>query len=79
MEVNERVVEILKEKLCVEEISSDDHLIEDIGADSLDIVETVMEMEREFGISIPDNEVDPNFTTVGHLIDYIQDKVNKTI
>ena len=75
MEVNKRVVEILKEKLCVEEISSDDHLIEDIGADSLDIVETVMEMEREFGISIHDDEVDKNFTTVGHLIDFIQEKI----
>jgi acyl carrier protein len=36
-------------------------------------------MEREFGISIHDDEIDDNFTTVGHLIDYIQDKVNKTI
>ena len=79
MEVNNKVIEILKDKLGVDEISSDDHLIEDIGADSLDIVELVMEIEKEFGISITDDEVDPNFTTVGHLIDYIQDKVNKTI
>lgn len=79
MEVNNQVIEILKDKLGIEEISSDDHLIEDIGADSLDIVELVMEIEKEFGISITDDEVDPNFTTVGHLIDYIQDKVNKTI
>ena len=74
MEVNNQVIEILKDKLGVDEISSDDNLIEDIGADSLDIIEIVMEMEREFGISIPDDEVDPNFTTVGHLIDYIQEK-----
>ena len=74
MEVNNQVIEILKDKLGVDEISSDDNLIEDIEADSLDIIELVMEMEREFGISIPDNEVDPNFTTVGHLIDYIQKK-----
>jgi acyl carrier protein len=79
MEVNNQVIEILKDKLGVDEISSDDHLIEDIGADSLDIIELVMEIEKEFGISITDDEVDPNFTTVGHLIDYIQDKVNKTI
>lgn len=79
MEVNNQVIEILKDKLGIDEISSDDHLIEDIGADSLDIIELVMEIEKEFNIQIPDDEVDQNFTTVGHLIDYIQDKVNKTI
>ena len=79
MEVNNQVIEILKDKLGIDEISSDDNLIEDIEADSLDIIELVMEMEREFNIQIHDDEIDRNFTTVGHLIDYIQDKVNKTI
>ena len=74
MEVNNQVIEILKDKLGVEEISSDDNLIEDIGADSLDIIELVMELEREFGIQILDDEIDDNFTTVGHLIDFIQEK-----
>lgn len=79
MEVNKQVVEIIKEKLIVSEVSSDDNLIEDLGADSLDIIELVMALESEFHIVIYDDEVDKNFTTVGHLIDYIQDKVNKTI
>lgn len=74
MEVNTKVVEILKDKLRVDEVSSDDHLIEDLGADSLDIVELVMEYEKVFEISIRDDEVDDNFTTVGHLIDFIQEK-----
>ena len=74
MEVNKLVTEILQDKLGVDEISSDDNLIEDIGADSLDIVELVMELEREFGIQILDDEIDDNFTTVGHLIDFIQEK-----
>ncbi len=74
MEVNEQVIEILQNKLGIDEISSDDNLIEDIGADSLDIIELVIEMEREFGIQILDNEIDDNFTTVGHLIDFIQEK-----
>ena len=74
MEVNKRVIEILQDKLGIDEISSDDNLIEDIGADSLDIIELVMEMEREFGIQILDDEIDDNFTTVGHLIDFIQEK-----
>ena len=74
MEINKRVTEIIQDKLGVDEISSDDNLIEDIGADSLDIVELVMELEREFGIQILDDEIDSNFTTVGHLIDFIQEK-----
>ena len=76
MEVNEQVVEIIKDKLIVNEVSSDDDLIEDLGADSLDIIELVMALESEFGIVIYDNEVDKNFTTVGHLIDFIQEKVD---
>ena len=76
MEVNGQVVEIIKDKLAVEEVSSDDNLIEDLSADSLDIIELVMALESEFGIVIYDNEVDNNFTTVGHLIDFIQEKVD---
>ena len=79
MEINKKLTDIISRKLVVDEIGSDDRLIEDLCADSLDIIELVMEIEKEFGISITDDEVDPNFTTVGHLIDYIQDKVNKTI
>ena len=76
MEVNKKVVEIIKDKLIVEEVGSDDNLIEDLGADSLDIIELVMALESEFHIVIYDNEVDKNFTTVGHLIDFIQEKVD---
>ena len=76
MEVNNRIVEILKDKLMVDEISSDDNLIIDLKADSLDIIELVMELEHEFNIVISDEEVNPNFDSVGHLIDFIQTKVN---
>jgi acyl carrier protein len=77
MEINEQIVEIIKDKLAVEEVGSDDNLIEDLGADSLDIIELVMAIESEFHIVIFDDEVDKNFTTVGHLIDFIQEKVDK--
>jgi acyl carrier protein len=77
MEVNNKVVEIIKDKLVIQEVGSDDNLIEDLGADSLDIIEMVMALESEFGIVIYDNEVDNNFTTVGHLIDFVQGKVDK--
>lgn len=75
MEVNDKIVEIIKDKLVIEEVSSDDNLIGDLGADSLDIIELVMALESEFDIVIYDNEVDSNFTTVGHLIDFIQEKI----
>jgi acyl carrier protein len=75
MEVNKKVTEIIKEKLIVNEVSSDDNLIEDLGADSLDIIEIVMALESEFHIVIYDEEVDKNLTTVGHLIDFIQEKI----
>lgn len=74
MEVNKQVVEIIKDKLAVKEVSSDDNLTEDLGADSLDIIDLVMALESEFHIVIYDDEVDDNFTTVGHLIDFIQEK-----
>ena len=76
MEVNKQVVDIIKDKLGVDEVGSDDDLINDLGADSLDIIELVMALEREFHIVIYDDEVDKNFTTVGHLIDFIQEKVD---
>jgi acyl carrier protein len=77
MEVNKQVTEIIKEELVVNEVSSDDNLIEDLGADSLDIIEIVMALESEFHIVIYDEEVDKNLTTVGHLIDFVQGKVDK--
>lgn len=77
MEVNKQVVDIIKDKLGVDEVGSDDDLINDLGADSLDIIETVMELESEFHIVIYDEEIDKNFTKVGHLIDFIQEKVDK--
>lgn len=76
MEVNKQVVDIIKDKLGVDEVGSDDDLINDLGADSLDIIETVMELESEFHIVIYDEEIDKNFTKVGHLIDFIQEKVD---
>ena len=76
MKVNDRVIKIIADKLSKDTISSDDNLIKDLGADSLDIIELVMALESDFRIVIYDDEVDKNFTTVGHLIDFIQEKVD---
>lgn len=60
------------DKLGVEdsEVSRDADFIEDLGADSLDIVEMVMDTEKEFGISIPDDEAEKIYT-FGEAVDYI--------
>ena len=69
----ERVVEIVSENLGVskESVTRQTRFIEDIGADSLDIVELVMELEEEFEITIPDEQAE-KIKTVGEAIDYIE-------
>ena len=47
-----------------------------LGADSLDIVDLIMEFEKKFGIEIPDDDAGDKITTVGDAIKYIEDKVN---
>ena len=70
-----KVKEVIIDKLGVEEdtIKSEAHFVNDLGADSLDTVELIMEFEEEFNIEIPDEDAE-NITTVGTAVDYI-DKV----
>ncbi len=72
MSTFEKVVEIIVEKLGVtsEEVTPEASIIEDLGADSLDIVELVMDMEEEFGLEIPDEEAE-NLVNVKDIVDYI--------
>jgi len=74
--VEDRVKKIIVEQLGVREdqVQSQARFIEDLGADSLDTVELVMEFEEAFGIKIPDDVVE-KMTTVGEAIDYINEKV----
>jgi acyl carrier protein len=71
--VEERVIEIVCENLGVnkEQVSRSTSFTEDLGADSLDIVELVMELEEEFDITIPDEQAE-KIKTVGEAIDYIE-------
>ena len=55
----------------VEDINNDASFMEDLGADSLDLVELVMSFESDFGITIPD-EASAELTTVQNAIDYVQ-------
>lgn len=74
--VTEKVKQIIVDKLGVDEseISRESSFINDLGADSLDTVELIMEFEKEFDISIPDEESE-NIQTVGNAIDYLESQV----
>ena len=71
--VEERVIRLVCERLGVnkEQVTRQTSFVEDVGADSLDIVELVMGLEEEFGITIPDTEAE-KIKTVGEAIDYIE-------
>lgn len=68
----ERIIELLEgyDKVTSTEISENSSFKKDLGLDSLDIVEVVMEVEHEFNIQIPDDEAD-SLKSVGQTIDYI--------
>jgi acyl carrier protein len=72
MAVEQRVREIVAEQLerDVNEVTNTASLIDDLGADSLDVVELVMKMEEEFGIEIPDEEAE-KIKTVNDVVKYI--------
>ncbi|GHT31327.1 acyl carrier protein [Bacteroidia bacterium] len=72
-EVASRVKAIIVDKLSVEEteVTNEASFTNDLGADSLDTVELIMEFEKEFGISIPDDQAE-KIGTVGDAIAYIE-------
>ncbi len=71
--IEERVIDIVAEQLGVEKdkITRDTHFVNDLGADSLDTVELVMELEEEFDISIPEDSAE-KIQRVGEAVDYIE-------
>ncbi|MDO4608743.1 MAG: acyl carrier protein [Clostridia bacterium] len=74
--VFEKMKEILAEQLDadVESITLETDIADDLGADSLDVVEMLMTIETEFDIEIPDEEIE-NLKTVGNVVDYIQENM----
>ncbi|MBM7618957.1 acyl carrier protein [Sutcliffiella halmapala] len=72
-EVLERVTKIIVDRLGVDEseVNLDSKFKDDLGADSLDVVELVMELEDEFELEISDDEAE-NITTVADVVNYIK-------
>lgn len=76
--IAERVSKIIVDKLGVDdsEVTPEASFTNDLGADSLDTVELIMEFEKEFDISIPDEQAE-NIQTVGHAVEYLEAQVGK--
>ena len=76
-EISSKVVEIIKSRLYVSDVASitpESSFANDLGADSLDTVELIMEFENAFGISIPDEDAE-KISTVGDAIKYIEEHI----
>ncbi|MEX0769830.1 MAG: acyl carrier protein [Balneolaceae bacterium] len=76
-DVESKVKSIIVDKLGVDEseVVNDANFTNDLGADSLDTVELIMEFEKEFDLSIPDEDAE-NIATVGNAITYLQEKIS---
>ena len=75
-DISQRVTAIIVDKLGVDEseVTAEANFTNDLGADSLDTVELIMEFEKEFNIAIPDDQAE-KIATVGQAVDYITNNV----
>ena len=75
-DVSKRVAQILIEKLGIaeSEITPDANLVKDLGIDSLDYAEIVMDFEQTFDIKIPDDDAE-KLSTIGNAVKYIENKL----
>ncbi len=74
-EISSKVKAIIVDKLVIDEseVTENSNFMSDLGADSLDTVELIMEFEKEFDLQIPDDEAE-KITTVGEAIKYIEER-----
>ena len=72
--MEQKIIELIADKLNkkVEDIKMETRLVEDLGADSLDVVELIMAFEDEFGIALPDEDV-AKLKTIENIVTYIKD------
>lgn len=75
MDIFEQVKKILCDQLDLDEeqVTEDSEVIDDLGADSLDIVDLVMTLEEEFDTEIPDEDIE-SLRTVGDIVKYVEDR-----
>ncbi len=75
MDVKQKIADILVDKLGIAptEVTPEANLIKDLGIDSLDFAELIMEFEQEFNIRIPDNDAE-QLQTVSEIVDYVNRK-----
>ena len=75
MDIFEQVKKILCDQLDLDEeqVTEDSEVMDDLGADSLDIVDLVMTLEEEFDTEIPDEDIE-NLRTVGDIVKYIEER-----
>ncbi len=74
-EIKEKVIDITCDQLNRDQVKDDSAFVEDLGADSLDIAELVMEFEDEFDLEIPEDE--QGIRTINAAVDFISSKINK--
>lgn len=76
--VFDKIKDIIVEQLDIEEdaVTMEASITDDLGADSLDVVDLVMSIEESFDVEIPDEEVE-NIKTVGDIVKYIENKVEE--
>ena len=77
-EIKDKIVSIIVDKLGVEpaEVTNEASFTNDLGADSLDTVELIMEFEKEFDLAIPDDQAE-KISTVGEAISHIEEAIKK--
>ncbi len=76
--ISEQVTKIIADKLVIDEseISTEANFKQDLGADSIDLVELIMEFEREFDISIPDEKAE-EIQTVGDAVKFLEENLSE--
>ena len=78
MDIKQKITDILVEKLGIAstEVTPEANLIKDLGIDSLDYAELIMEFEQDFNIKIPDNDAE-QLQTVSEIVGYVEKKLKK--
>lgn len=75
--ITDRVTKIIADKLSIDssEVTAEANFKQDLGADSIDLVELIMEFEKEFDLSIPDEKAE-EIQTVGNAIEFLETAIN---